>query len=203
MPERAYQQEILGLFLEDVGSVFRGVKACISGSLEIPTRGKQYVMGVDLAKYQDFTVCAILDQHGHLCKLDRFGELDWVFQRKRIVNLCQQYNARLLIDSSGLGDPIFDELKRENMRVEGYKFTSASKADLIENLSMVIEKQEISYPDIPELINELGLFGFTRTKGGTIQYGAPEGYHDDIVIALALAAWMLKKPTAQISFFKR
>ncbi|MGA3058795.1 MAG: hypothetical protein ABSD92_00340 [Candidatus Bathyarchaeia archaeon] len=25
-----------------------------------------------------------------------------------------------------------------------------------------------------------------------MQYGAPEGYHDDCVVALALAAWQLK-----------
>jgi len=195
MPKRAYQQEILGMFIEDIGSVFRGVKACIKGELESPTAGKQYVVGCDLAKYEDFTVLCVMDQHGHLCHLDRFGELDWVFQRKRIVNTCQRYNARLLIDSTGVGDPIYDELRREQVRVDGYKFTSASKADLIENLSMQIENQTVSYPNIPELINELSLYGYETGKTGIIRYGAPEGYHDDIVTALALAAWQFKKPT--------
>lgn len=194
MPKRAYQQEILGMFLEDVGSVFRGVKTCIKGNLEPYTEAKRYVMGGDLAKYQDFTVLSVLDENGHLCAHDRFGELDWVFQRRRIVNLAQKYHCRLLIDSTGLGDPIYDELKRETIRVEGYKFTSASKKDLIENLSIMIENKQVSYPEIPELINELELFGFTRTKGGTIQYAAPEGYYDDCVISLALAAWQLRKP---------
>ena len=56
----------------------------------------------------------------------------------------------------------------------------------------------ISYPDIPELINELRLYGYTTTQGGTVRYGAPEGYHDDCVIALALAAWQLHKPRGRI-----
>ena len=200
MPTLAYQQEILGLFIEDVGSVFRKVEACIQGSLEPYHGAKHYVMGADLAKYEDFTVLAVLDDNGHLCSWDRFGELDWVFQRKRMVELSQRYNCRLLIDSTGVGDPVLDELRRHNIRVDGYKFTNASKADLIENLSMMIEQQNITYPNIPELINELKLFGYTKTKGGTTQYGAPEGYHDDCVIALALAAWQLKIPKSQIDF---
>jgi hypothetical protein len=126
MPELAYKQEILAEFLDDVGSVFRNVKSCISGQLENPS-GKAYYMGVDLAKHHDFTVLCILDQEGHLCAFDRFNQIDWVFQEKRIVNLAQKYHATLLIDSTGIGDPIFDRLKRQNLRVNGYKFTNTSK----------------------------------------------------------------------------
>ena len=47
----------------------------------------------------------------------------------------------------------------------------------------------ISFPDIPELINELSTFTFEQTDGGLIKYSAPDGMHDDIVISLALANW--------------
>ena len=100
----------------------------------------------------------------------------------------------MLIDSTGLGDPIYDELRREQVPVEGYKLTNASKAELIENLSIQIEQHKISYPKLPELIAELKMYGWTKTKGGNIIYNAPEGYHDDIVISLALAAWMQRNP---------
>ena len=70
----------------------------------------------------------------------------------------------------------------------------ASKKDLIENLSMMIEQQKVSYPDIPELITELNLYGFTTGSTGLIRYDAPQGYYDDTVIALALAAWLVRKP---------
>ena len=162
MPELAYKQEIQAEFIKDVGSVFRKIDDCIQGSLEEPTNNKRYVAGADLAKYADFTVIAILDSDGHLCAFDRFSEIDWVLQRKRIVNLCQKYDATLLLDSTGLGDPVLDELKRENIRVEGYRFTSTSKKDLIENLSLQIENLKITYPNLPELINELKLYGYTK-----------------------------------------
>lgn len=205
MPELAYKQEVLGLFLEDVGSVFRNVEACTNREaksqtsgypliFQLPNPNKTYVAGCDLAKHQDFTVVCILNNEGHLAAMDRFSKLDWTFQQQRILRLVQQYNARLLIDSTGVGDPIFDSLLRMQIRVEGYKFTSASKADLIENLSIVIDSHCISFPNIPELINELKLYGYKQLPSGTVQYGAPEGYHDDCVIALALTVWLLKKP---------
>jgi hypothetical protein len=201
MPELAYRQEILAEFLDEVGSVFRGVKACISGSPEEPQPNKKYVVGVDLARTVDFTVIVVMDTDGHVCYFDRTSQLDWPFQEKRIVSVCQRYNnARCLIDSSGVGDPVYSNLRRQNIQVEGYKFTNASKSDLIEHLSMAIENRTISYPDIPVLLSELGLFGYKQDKGGLIHYNAPEGYHDDCVIALALAAWYQNKPKSNPSF---
>jgi len=192
MPELAYRQEVLGQFLEDVGSVFRGVDRIVQGSFQPFEQHKQYIMGVDVAKLEDFTVLCVLDMDGHLCAFDRFSQLDWVFQRKRIVQLAQQNNARLLIDSTGVGDPICDELSREKVHIDRYKFTNATKKDLIENLSIMIENGQLTTPQVPELINELKLYGYKTTPSGNVQYGAPEGYHDDCVVALALAAWQLK-----------
>ena len=195
MPKRAFQQEVLGLFLPDVGSVFRNVRSHIK---KIPLESQanhKYVVGADIAKHEDFTVLTALDvATKQLHGFDRFGELDWVLQTKRIVNFCEQYNnARLLIDSTGVGDPIYDRLRRENILVDGYKFTLGTKADLIDNLSLMMDNAELSYPDIPELINELELFGYKKGATGTTHYGAPEGYHDDCVISLALAAWLLRR----------
>lgn len=198
MPELAFRQEIMGEFLDDVGSVFRNVKDCVKGNLESPKSENRYVVGCDLAKHEDFTVLCVLDNNGHLCGFDRFSQLDWVFQSKRIQSVCQQYNnARLLIDSTGVGDPIHDQLRRMGVNVEGYKFTNASKKDLVENLSIAIERQTVTFPNIPELISELGLFGYKISPAGVTTYQAPEGYHDDCVIALALAAWQLRSGKVQ------
>jgi hypothetical protein len=203
MPELAFKQEIMGEFLDEVGSVFRNVKNCIKGTLEPPKTNRRYVAGCDLAKHEDFTVLCVLNDNGHLVHFDRFSQLDWIFQSKRIMDLCKRYNnARLLIDSTGVGDPIHDQLRRMGLNVEGYKFTNASKKDLIENLSISIENQAVSFPEIPELTSELGLFGYKISPAGVTTYGAPEGYHDDCVIALALAVWQVSKPTANISFLR-
>lgn len=193
MPEMAYRQEILAEFLDDVGSVFRKIKRCLKGTLEEPQTDKLYYMGVDLAKTVDFTVLTVIDHEGHVCAWERFAQLDWVLQQKRIINLAEKYKARVIIDSTGVGDPIFDELHRKGLNVIGYKFTNATKKDLIDNLSIRIDNQDISYPNIPVLLNELQLFGYTTSRQGTIYYNAPDGYHDDAVISLALAVWMVRR----------
>lgn len=56
----------------------------------------------------------------------------------------------------------------------------------------MIENGQITILQIPKLINELKLYGYKTTSSGNVQYGAPEGYHDDCVVTLALAAWQLK-----------
>ena len=192
MTDLAYRQEIMAEFIDDIGAVFRAVKACIHGSYEDPTSHKRYYMGVDLAKHVDYTVICILDENGHLVHFDRFSQINWVFQQKRIANIAKKYNAHVIIDSTGVGDPIFDQLERGGLRMQGYKFTNASKQDLIENLSILLENQEISYPNEPVLINELMMFGYKQSPSGIITYGAPENYHDDCVIGLALAAWHIQ-----------
>jgi hypothetical protein len=93
-----------------------------------------------------------------------------------------------------VGDPIYDELQRHTLSVQGYKFTSATKSDLIENLSVMLDDDQLSYPNIPTLLNELKMFGYEVTPSGVTRYRAYEGYHDDCVIALALAAWQQRRP---------
>jgi len=161
----------------------------------VPKAGVGYTAGADLAKHADYTVVTVMDDGGHVVAFDRYGELNWPFQRKRIVELVQRYSARLLVDSTGVGDVIYDDLRREQVSVEGYKLTHASKAELIENLSIMIEQGKIHFPKIPELVAELKMYGWTKSKGGNIIYNAPEGYHDDCVISLALAAWQNRNPT--------
>jgi hypothetical protein len=196
MPELAYKQEILGEFIEDIGAVFRQVRAHIHKQPQGPQQGHRYVIGADLAKYEDYTVLIALDEHdGSLRGFDRFQQLDWVFQQQRIVSFVKQFNnGRLLLDSTGVGDSVYDQLSRAQIHVDGYKFTRASKANLIENLSMMLDRSAITYPDIPVLINELQLFGYETMPSGMVRYRAPSGYHDDCVISLALAAWMLHEP---------
>ena len=195
LPERIFLQEFQGKFIEDIGGVFRGVRDCVGGRLEDPDAAKSYVMGVDLAKYQDYTVIVVMEKvNMQVVYFDRFHKLDWNFQKNKIANVIRRYNnAQCTIDATGIGDPIFDDLNRLGLNIIPYKISGVSKKPLIENLSLNIQEGNISYPDIPELINELNIYAYTQSQTtGHTSYSAPEGYHDDIVIALALACWNLK-----------
>lgn len=189
LPQAVYEQEYLARFLDGQGQVFKGIKDCMNGKLEEPVLGKSYVMGVDLAKYEDYTAITIMDMTSfNVVYFERFNQIDWEFQRQKIKAISKRYfDCPIVIDSTGVGNPIAESLVREGHRVIAYKYTNASKKFLIENLALKIQRREISYPYIKELINELEIFGYEFTQSGNIIYSAPQGYHDDCVNSLALA----------------
>ena len=192
LPADVYAQEYLAEFLDNSAGVFRNIAACVGSEPAGPIKGVDYVAGLDLARLTDFTVLTILDPVGRQVFLDRFNLLDWAVQKSRIIAAVNRYGARLLLDSTGIGDPIFDDLRRAGLAVTGYKFTNESKGQLIEALMLAFEKQEIKILNDPTQRNELDIYEYTMNRSGTVSYSAPEGYHDDCVIALALAWWILR-----------
>ena len=213
MSELARRQEIYAEFLEGLGVVFRDVDRHVRLFDSGVRPDGQYASAADLGKSIDFTVLGAADvRTGEVHGFERFGEISWPFQRSRLKAFAKRFNdSRMLIDSSGLGDPIYDELRSEGARVDGYKFTHATKLDLIENLSIMLDNDELWLPGKPaeydgegklvksaeplwpEAVNELKSFGYEISEAGVMTYRAPEGLHDDCVIMLALLAWQLKK----------
>ncbi|WP_169725485.1 terminase large subunit domain-containing protein [Alicyclobacillus contaminans] len=192
LPSDVYRQEYEAEFLEDSAGVFRGIRDCVSGVLEGPQEGRRYVAGWDIAKHQDFSVIIVMDaERGHVVAFDRFNQVDYALQLNRVQNICMMYRARLLMDATGVGDPLLEQVKRLGIQVEGYHLSATSKQQLIEHLAVKIERGEITFPEIPVLINELQQFQYEVTRAGNIRYSAPEGFHDDCVIALALATWQV------------
>jgi hypothetical protein len=191
MPEAVKQQEIFGQFLDEAAGVFRNIDACIDRGArpEPPVEGRNYCAGLDLAKHVDFTVLTVLDDTGRQVYWRRLNQLDWPFQKQLILQVIKDYGARLVMDSTGIGDPIFDDLREAGLDVQGYKFTNDSKKKLVEALMLAFEGRGITLLPEPIQKNELLMFEFSRTPSGLISYAAPEGLHDDCVFALALANW--------------
>lgn len=199
------RQEIFGEFLDDVGAVFRNIHVCVGGEMEQPTSENRYVMGVDLAKERDFTVITVMDEkRRQVVHFDRFNAITWDMQLPRIAETAKRYNnAKVLVDSTGVGDPVFDQLKTIGVNVEGYKFTNPSKENLVRGLMIALENQEVRYPNIPELISELESFEYDISSSGLFRYSAPEGLHDDCVYSLALAVEAGRRPTGNfVDFYK-
>jgi hypothetical protein len=193
LPERTFAQEYLAQFLEDGGGVFRGVRACatLPGFLEPDPKAKPRatVMGVDWGKSEDFTVLTVLDMDTkEVVGWDRFQQIDWHVQRARLRALADKWKCRVILaEKNSIGDPNIEALQREGLTVVGFTTTNATKAAAIEALVLAIETKAISYPQIPELLNELEAYEMDRLPSGLPRYGAPPGQHDDCVMSLALA----------------
>lgn len=196
LPERTYRQEILAEFLDDAGGVFRGVSEAVDAgrtqNLE-PEQGRIHTLGVDLARVEDFTVLAVVDQDGRQCHHERFNQVSWERQIEAIVRVARKFRARVYVDSTGVGDPIFERLRQAGLNVQGYQLTSQSKEALIDNLAMLIEQGRARLMDVPVQTNELKAYEYQMTPSRNVRMSAPEGMHDDCVIALALAFWGLSR----------
>jgi phage FluMu gp28-like protein len=202
LPERVFAQEYAGDFVEGAGQVFRYVRDAATGDWQAPVPGKRYVAGLDLAKIADFSVLAIMNQERQVVFVDRFNRLDWELQVTRVRAATDRYNrASILVDSTGAGEPIYESLRKAGLRVQPYGFTAKSKSDLINNLSLMLEKRQIVLPKYelcPELIDELEAYEYSVTEAGTIRTNAPGGQHDDAVVSLCLAAWLLRRDPAPL-----
>lgn len=100
------------------------------------------------------------------------------------------------MDATGVGDAVFDDLKNEGLNLEGFKFTATTKQELVSNLSIAMDNQTISYPKIETLIDELEMYAYEQRSNGQFSYSAPEGFHDDEVMALALVNRALNQKSA-------
>jgi len=195
LPERVYRQEYEAEFLEDVGGVFSHVRESATARPQMrrdPTH--RYVMGVDLAKHEDWTVVVVLDATtGEMCELLRMQKQDYSLQVRRIVETSRFWQAPVCVDATGVGEPVAEEIFRAGVNVVPFKFTQASKLALVQDLVLAFEQGAIRILPEEWLIQELEMYRYERTPSGNLKMGAPENAHDDGVMALALA-WHIAVP---------
>lgn len=189
-PDRVFQQEYLAEFMDDAGGVFRNIDAAATATKQISAQsGHTYIIGIDWGKYNDFTVLAVIDATiGELCYMERFNKIDFVFQTKRLYAVAEKFKTKTLVpEHNSFGIPLEEQLMREGYNVHPFTTTNASKAEAIDSLSLAMEKGTLKILGDPILIEELKAYEAERLPSGMLRYTAPEGYHDDTIIALALA----------------
>lgn len=191
MTQDAFRQEILAEFLENQGAVFRNIQACLSNIAAVlkDHKGHTIVLGADWGKQADFTAISV---GCATCKtelaIDRFNQIDYAFQRKRLAQMVYKWGVTdILAEANAMGVPIIEELQRMSLPVRGFYTTATSKPPLIENLALIFEREEWKFIDNPIWTAELEAYErkISETTGRS-SYSAPEGLHDDTVIARAL-----------------
>lgn len=180
LPERVFRELYLAEPSDDGGNPFGidSIQRCIAPL----SQAKTVARGIDLAKSHDWAVDIGLDATGQVSYFQRW-QAPW---RETIAKIVAGPSCRCMVDSTGVGDPILEELQRAYPgRFEGYTFSSSSKQRLMEGLALAIQSRKVLFPE-GVLVNELESFEYQYTKTG-VRYSAPEGCHDDTVCALALA----------------
>lgn len=180
LPEHAFKELYLAEDLDDQANPF-GIQH-IQNRVRPMSNGYPICFGIDLAKSIDWTVVTGLDRDGKVCFWERW-QSDWSQTRRRIISIVGSTPA--FVDSTGVGDPIAEDIRRECGAVENYHFTSTSKQKLMEGLAAALQNGEVSVLD-GVMKDELESFEFEYTRTG-VRYICPAGLHDDAVCSLALA----------------
>lgn len=188
--KRTFREEYLAEFIDDSGMVFRGIHDATTapkGAQYI--EGHRYIMGVDWGRDHDFTVIAVIDNTSNqMVALDRFNKIEYRFQRERLKLLADQWKpAQIWAEANSIGTPIIEQLRDDGLSVRPFMTTSKSKAPLIEGLSLAIERGDLALLADEVLLAELAAYQIEMTASGNYRYNAPQGMHDDTVIATALA----------------
>jgi len=134
---------------------------------------------------------------------------------KRILKRGQVAEAapRVYMDFTGVGRPMYDIMRREgvpNLVPVTISFQgggpnaaggqTVSKLELVSRLQALMHTGRLHMPDETAMPlakvfrRELLDFRVTYTPVGNATFGAREGAHDDLILAVALAVWGLTRP---------
>lgn len=198
-PQQEFREEYGGEFISNSGSVFSGMGSIVrlpyyeDGTriiVEKSRPGRDYIIGVDFGKNQDFSVFSVLDvEKGAIVCVQRTNETAWKEQIKDLKRLVVEYNdATCIVDAWGVGNVLVEDLAEYDIGFIPYEIKSvATKEELIRHFNLLMEQGEVALPDHPGIFDELRNFQYFKTITGTSTMRAAGRGHDDIVISLALA----------------
>lgn len=181
LPEHEFRELYLAEPAEDGTNPF-GLQHVVACTREGLSSAPGRYFGVDLAKYKDWTAIIGLDNTGQVACFEHF-QRDWQATEHIVLHAVGHHPT--YIDSTGVGDPIVERLQRQRPFLHGFHFSAYRKQQLIEALAIAIREHQIGFPR-GRIQEELSAFELDY-HNGRLRYSAPEGLHDDTVMALALA----------------
>jgi hypothetical protein len=198
--ESRLQQNIMGQFVDSGGEILTGAAIDAALALEkVPaTFGEvgvhRYISGWDLARKKTATVgitVEVVDGTARVVALERFKNVDWTTVIARIEERQRKYPGELVIDSTGLGDVVADQLA--GFHPVNVIFTPATKAELLTHVELCHAQKRVAYgrwelPDGPgrrwSLEDELRRARWDNNS------------ECDALMALGLALWPLRTRTS-------
>lgn len=182
------------------------IETCVSDykPLFLPTQGKQYYLGADIARFgTDSTVLTVVEKGSEMLphKVVQIKELhglpvDEVIEEIFALHKVFHFN-KIYTDETGLGAGVTDVLRqrlgeRNKAKfatsakqydyqdiVVGVTFTIKSKVDIFSNLRVLMEQGRLIIPNNKKLVYQLKDFRYERTESGNMKLHHSDGGHDD------------------------
>ena len=181
-----------------------------------PVPGEQYVGGLDvggsgqLADATVLTIGRVVDR-----RLEVVEHVAWqgaTFGRLEVDLRGIQSHwqlQRIVVDATGIGSALFDQLLEADLPVAGFTFSRASKSDLGSAFIAALETDRLALyaddgsPEYESCLQELRECGLELVGGGRLAWGNSSG-HDDYVASLMLCLHAARTtPPARVAVGRR
>lgn len=192
LSDRVFRTEYGAEFLDSNATVFSSDS--IDAALKLPeVQSGRVVVGVDWARYGDYTAAVAVRgtrSRASVVEVKRWSGMRWSELSAAVAEFSKSVDAATVVcDATGVGDPVTEQLRERLPQhlVKGFVFTRSSKAEIVERLVWMLERETLSLPANPELLREIEHFEGATDDSGFTRYQASAGMHDDTVCALAMA----------------
>ena len=180
----------------------------------------RFVVGVDLGQTADYTAITILEEKGEEEKsydvryLERLRNTPYPAIVRRLDHLVKRLPERpsMAVDATGVGRPVIDMIKDAQLPASVYPITLTGgdavvrdgmerrvpKRDVASTIAVLLQTGRLRIArglrESDTLLRELLNFRVKISLSGHDSYEAwREQEHDDLVLAVGLAAWLFEK----------
>ena len=191
LPPAIYEQEFEAKWQSGDGEVFTNIdNVCVLDSWHT-TRERTFA-GLDVATKGDYAVLTIMDRFGRVVHMWRERGIEYADIVRKVVYLCKQYKSELFVEANGVGDPVYEMVRKEWKTTKPFITTNTSKENIIRRLISDVSETNLELPSpnlFPPLYKELQMFQYKYLPSGKVSYQAMSGMHDDCVMSLAICNW--------------
>lgn len=184
-----------------------------------------WFVGLDLGQAADYTALCVIEvppetEEYHIRHLQRF-RLGTPYPEivEKVGTVVRQFEgATLAVDATGVGRPVVDLLNQAGLDPVAITITGGDtatnegrswkvpKRDLVSTLAVAFQTGKLKIaagiPDAKTLVDELLAFKVKISTTGHDSYESwREGVHDDLVLAVAMAMWVIKNPPQGFACF--
>lgn len=191
VPPFDFRREYLGLFAENESSVF----AQITQKDTTYDYTKPIYIGVDWGgaigkDYTAIVTAQICNGVVEVKEADYFNTIPPLETIQRVCDKLKGFNEQyLIVEKNSIGNVylhlLIDDIP-DSASVRAFETTHKTKDRAIKKLVLLNEQKKIVLPDSSEVAIEFATFESKVSSLGILTYGAPTGFHDDIVMATAL-----------------
>lgn len=186
MPYNLFKTEYLGEWLELTDCSLFNIE---DNLIDRASLSETKYIGIDFGsgKGKDYSVVVGFDANLNQTILWYNNEYNPDDAIKYIIELVKPHKCVVNAESNSIGNVYIAQMRKAGINVKPFVTSNSSKRRIIENMIVKFNKGEIKLLNNNEVIKQFSNYEAQKTANGSITYNARIGFHDDIVMATAIA----------------